>query len=86
VTLHDQLRQAAQEIAKDVRTRVSEAERRLTEERLSRFPVQQGGDYHCPRCWIENGGLSPLNKIPIQDKYDRYSCGLCQYELLVPHV
>src|SRR5262249_1101766 len=86
VTLLDQIRQAAQEIANDMRTRVSDAERQLTEERLSKFPVQHGSDYLCPSCWVENGGLSPLKKIPSDTNDNLFCCGLCQYELRVPHV
>jgi hypothetical protein len=86
MVLRDQIRQAAQEIARDMRTRLSDAERRLTEERLSKFPVQHGGDYLCPRCWVEKEGLSPLKKMPSKGKHDLFHCGLCQYELLVPHV
>jgi hypothetical protein len=86
VTLRDHIKQAAHEIAKDMRTGLSDAERLLTEERLSKFPVQLGTDYLCPRCWVEEGGLSPLKKISTQGNQDRFYCGLCQYELLVPHV
>ena len=86
MALGDQIRQAAQEIAKDMRTRLSDAGHRLTEERLLKFPVQQGSNYLCPRCWIEKGGLSPLKKIPGQGDHDLFCCGVCEYELLVPHV
>jgi hypothetical protein len=86
MALRDQIRQAAEEIAKDMRTRLSDAGHRLLEERLLKFPVQRGSDYLCPRCWIEKGGLSPLRKIPSQGDHDLLRCGLCEYELLVPHV
>ena len=86
MALRDQIRQAAQEIAKDMRTRLSDAGHRLLEERLLKFPVQRGSDYLCPRCWIEKGGLSPLRRIPSQGDDDFLRCGLCEYELLVPHV
>jgi hypothetical protein len=86
VALGDQIRQAAQEIAKDIRTRLSDAGHRLMEERLLKFPVQQGSDHLCPRCWIEKGGLSPLKKISNQGDHDIFRCGVCEYELLVPHV
>jgi hypothetical protein len=87
MALRDQIRQAAQEIAKDMRTRLSDAGHRLLEERLLKFPVQRGSDYLCPRCWIEKGGLSPLKKIPSSEvDHDLLRCGLCEYELLVPHV
>jgi hypothetical protein len=86
VALGDQIRQAAQEIANDIRTRLSDAGHRLVEERLLKFPVQQGSDHLCPRCWIEKGGLSPLKKISNQGDRDIFRCGVCEYELLVPHV
>jgi hypothetical protein len=86
VTLGDQIRRAAQEMANDIRIRLSDAGHRLVEERLLKFPVQQGSDHLCPRCWIEKGGLSPLKKISSQGDRDIFRCGVCEYELLVPHV
>ena len=64
VALGDQIRQAAQEIANDIRTRLSDAGHRLVEERLLKFPVQQGSDHLCPRCWIEKGGCHRSKKSP----------------------
>ena len=40
VALGDQIRQAAQEIADDIRIRLSDAGHRLVEERLLKFSVQ----------------------------------------------
>src|SRR5262245_37151390 len=75
--------------AKENRLKI-EAERdaaRLAPQRLSDFPIQsEGGNYHCPRCWVEEGGLSPLRHIPSDELADLYRCPECEYELLIPHV
>jgi hypothetical protein len=39
--------------------------------------------YLCPRCWVEKGGLAPF---PSDARHDLFRCGLCEYELLIPHV
>lgn len=59
---------------------------RLAPQRLSDFPIESGGNYHCPRCWIERGSLSSLRLIPSDTRDDRFRCAVCEYELLVPHV
>lgn len=54
-------------------------------ERLSNFPIQLGGDYLCPRCWIEEGRRSPLYSLPTNTGEDLLRCGLCKFELLISH-
>ena len=66
-----------------------EAERdaaRLAPQRLSDFPIQSAGNYLCPHCWVEEGGLSPLRHIPSDTRDVLYRCPVCEYELLVSHV
>jgi rubrerythrin len=58
---------------------------RLAPQRLSDFPIESGGNYLCPRCGVEKGGLSPLRHIP-NDARDELRCPVCEYELLIPHV
>jgi DNA-directed RNA polymerase subunit RPC12/RpoP len=59
---------------------------RLAPQRLSDFPIESGGNYLCPRCWIERGGLSSLRRIPSDTRDDLFRCPVCEYELLIPHV
>ena len=74
--------------AKDLVAKI-EAERaaaRLAPRRLCDFPIHSEGNHLCPRCWVENGGLSPLRHIRIDTRHDLYRCPVCEYELLIPHV
>ena len=59
---------------------------RLAPQRLSDFPVESGGNYLCPRCGVEKGGLSPLRHIPSDARDEILRCPVCEYELLIPHV
>lgn len=66
-----------------------EAERdaaHLASQRLSDFPIESGGNYLCPRCGVEKGGLSPLRHIPSGTRDELLRCPVCEYELLIPHV
>jgi hypothetical protein len=105
MSIHDRIRQAAQEIAARIQERLSDTERRLAEakeqvvklqaerdavrlapQRLSDFSIQSGGNHLCPRCWVEEGGLSPLRHIPSDTRDNLYRCPECEYELQIPHV
>ena len=105
MSIHNHIRQAAQEIAARIQGRLSDIEPRLAEakeqvakiqaerdaarlapQRLSDFPIQSGDNYLCPRCWVEEGGLSPLRHIPGDTRDDLFRCPMCEYELLIPHV
>jgi hypothetical protein len=82
----------------DIKHRLVEAKEQVSEieaernavataqQRLSKFPIERGGTYLCPRCWVEKGGLAPLRPIPSDARHDLFRCGLCEYELLIPHV
>jgi DNA-directed RNA polymerase subunit RPC12/RpoP len=59
---------------------------RLAPQRLSDFPIESGGNYLCPRCGVEKGGLSPLRHIPNDARDELLRCPVCEYELLIPHV
>jgi hypothetical protein len=59
---------------------------RLAPQRLSDFPIESRGNYLCPRCGVEKGGLSPLRHIPSDARDEILRCPICEYELRVPHV
>jgi hypothetical protein len=62
VGLRDQITQAAQEIAKDMRTRLSDAGRRLMEERLLKFPVHAGATTFVPVAGSKKEDCHPSRK------------------------
>ena len=82
----------------DIKHRLVEAKEKVSEieaerdavttarQRLSKFPIERGGTYLCPRCWVEKGGLAPLRPIPGDTQHNLFRCGVCEYELLIPHV
>ena len=55
-------------------------------EAASDFQIESGGNYLCPRCSVEKGGLSPLRHIPSDTRDEFLRCPVCEYELLIPHV
>jgi hypothetical protein len=77
------LAEAKEQVAK---IRVERDAARLAPRRLSDFPIQNGDNFLCPRCWVEEGGLSPLRHIPGDTRDDFFRCPVCEYELLIPHV
>jgi hypothetical protein len=82
----------------DIKHRLVEAKEKVSEieaerdaaatarKRVSNFPIERGGNYLCPRCWLEKGGLSPLRRIPSVAGQELLRCPVCEYELLIPHV
>ena len=82
----------------DIKHRLVEAKEQVSEieaerdavatarRRVSKFPIERGGTYLCPRCWVEKGGLAPLRPIPRDAQHDLFRCGVCEYEILIPHV
>jgi hypothetical protein len=66
----------------DIKHRLVEAKEQVSEieaerdavatarQRLAKFPIERGGTYLCPRCWVENGGLAPLRPIPSDARHD----------------
>jgi len=49
--------------------------------RLRDFNWKLGGDYQCPRCWVDRGAPAPLVPQPSDDDCDRFKCRVCDYEL-----
>ncbi|HWM47998.1 MAG TPA: hypothetical protein VNR11_13925 [Xanthobacteraceae bacterium] len=55
----------------------------LAPQRVEGFPVKAGSDYLCPRCWVENGAISPLHPIASQTSDDVLRCRTCHLEVAV---
>lgn len=55
----------------------------LAADRLSNFQVKLGGNYQCPRCWIEHGKHSAVRTIPSSSRDDAFRCDDCGFEFCV---
>lgn len=49
-------------------------------DRLANFAVEIGGDYQCPRCWIERETRSALQALSAGAGEDRFRCRVCREE------
>ncbi len=55
---------------------------RLSEQRLMNFEPQIGGDFQCPRCWIEHEKRSVLSPIGGGTAHeDFWRCHTCGFEM-----
>ena len=101
MSIADELKQVAAEIARslgarkaglqtelaELEARESEIEALLKAEtvspvRLSNFEPQVGGDFQCPRCWIEHEKRSVLATEFRETRHeDLFRCQTCGYEL-----
>ena len=102
MSITDDLKKVAEEIALKARSRVADLEAqelhlmsqihevqavsqklRGAVQRLAKFQVQTGGQYQCPRCWIDDEVCSNLRPIPSDTKADLFRCGVCHLELSI---
>ncbi len=74
----------------DVETRKAQIEAdlkaaRLSPERVFNFQPQIGGDFQCPRCWIQNETKAVLAPIGGGTKTeDFFRCRTCGFEISLP--
>jgi DNA-directed RNA polymerase subunit RPC12/RpoP len=54
---------------------------RLAPERLDDYPVFVGGNYHCPRCWIERKEMSVLIPTSEAQRKEGLECRECGHSL-----
>ncbi len=101
MSIGGEIRQVAQDLARNAQSHLSEIEREIAEieerktalmaqrefsrgaeERLFRFQPQIGGDFQCPRCWVDHEKRSVLTPIGGgTQREDFWRCHTCGFEM-----
>jgi hypothetical protein len=73
---------AVQQEIDDLKKQIDERQKKIdaakfADERVETFREKLGGEFRCPRCWIDDMAMEVLKPIPSKTRDDYFSCDKC---------